>query len=489
MLSRKAITKVQAAVIAVVVIIAVILGALAYTMMAPPATPTPATPTPATPTPATPTPATPTPATPTPLTPTPATPTPATPTPATPPISEIRYGPVQQLSGPLAMLGYYGLLGIQICVQWINDHGGINFKGFKVPVKLIYYDCESDLQYAIRLAEKLIVEDKVNFFNPPWTPEFVLATVPVAEKYKIVSISPGGGADVEYQQGFKYMIQFGIHGTTHFQYALKMIHELDPSAKRVAFFQSDADPGVFRTSVYNASKKYGFEIVYDKTYPEGITDASTMLREVAALKPDVLVGGTFPASGMLIARQIIELRIYVKWMMLDMVVNKVDFGQAFGKYAVGFLLDSPYEPEGKWEVYAAREGKEYIGPTNDEILEYWRKMGREERIRTETGMGVTGPAIMKKCVELAQSLDSDKVIAAALSLDVYTCKGRLKLDPQNPAHQIGLGGNPIVMQWQKAGNKLVYAIVYPSEFANALLVPMPTWEEKDSWPVLELAVK
>jgi hypothetical protein len=45
------------------------------------------------------------------------------------------------------------------------------------------------------------------------------------------------------------------------------------------------------------------------------------------------------------------------------------------------------------------------------------------------------------------------------------------------------------MQWQKAGNKLVYAIVYPMEFANAPLVPMPTWEEKDSWPELELAVK
>ncbi len=59
-LKRKAITKMQAAVIAVIIIIAIIAGvAYYYSTMVP--TPTPVTPTPATPTPVTPTPATPTP--------------------------------------------------------------------------------------------------------------------------------------------------------------------------------------------------------------------------------------------------------------------------------------------------------------------------------------------------------------------------------------------------------------------------------------------
>ncbi|MEM3697298.1 MAG: amino acid ABC transporter substrate-binding protein [Candidatus Bathyarchaeia archaeon] len=404
-------------------------------------------------------------------------------------VEEIRIGTVQQLSGPLAVLGQYGLVGIQIGVKWINDKGGVNFQGRKIPVSLIYYDCESNMDYAIKYAEKLITEDRVHFFVPAWTPDFVLATVPVAEKHKIVSISPCGGADVEYQQGFKYMIQFGIHGSTHFAVALKMIHELDPTAKKIAFIMSSADPGgVFRISVQNAVAKYRFELVYDKTYPEDITDASTLLMEAAASGADIFVGGTFPQSGMLVAQQLKDLRIYFKWVMLDMVVNKVEFGQTLGKYAVGFLLDSPYEPEAKWETWAAKEGKEYIGPTNDEILTYFRNMGHTERIRTETGIGVTAPVIMAKCIEVAQSLDPDEIIKAALSLDVYTCKGRFKLDPTNPAHQIGLEGNPVVMQWQKKDNKLVYAIVYPLDFKNSDLIPMPTWEEKDSWPELTLEI-
>ncbi|MEM3551269.1 MAG: ABC transporter substrate-binding protein, partial [Candidatus Bathyarchaeia archaeon] len=174
-MAKEALTKIQAVIIAVVVIIAVILGAFAYTMMTPPATPTPATPTPATPTPAT---------------PTPATPTPATPTPATPSISEIRIGTVQHLSGALSPF-IDGFRGIVMGVNWINAHGGINFNGQKVPLKLVFYDDETNKDYAIKLYEKLIAEDKVHILIPPWTPEYILATVPVSERYKMVAIGCG----------------------------------------------------------------------------------------------------------------------------------------------------------------------------------------------------------------------------------------------------------------------------------------------------------
>ncbi|MEM2614004.1 MAG: hypothetical protein QXO15_07255, partial [Nitrososphaerota archaeon] len=124
-----------------------------------------------------------------------------------------------------------------------------------------------------------------------------------------------------------------------------------------------------------------------------------------------------------------------------------------------------------------------------EIVEYWRKMGHEERVRTEAGMASIVPPLIKKLIEMTQSLKLDDIIRAALQLDCYTCRGRFKLDPTNPAHQIGLEGKPVVIQWQRKDNKLIYAILYPYEFANSSPIPMPTWEEKESWPELVLEVK
>ncbi|MEM3551843.1 MAG: ABC transporter substrate-binding protein [Candidatus Bathyarchaeia archaeon] len=464
MFSEKAITKVQAAVIAVVVIIAIIAGvAYYYTTLPTPATPTPATPTPATP-------------------------TPATPTPATPTISEIRLGTVQHASGPLSATARFTLLGIQIGVKWVNDQGGVYHKGRKVPIRLIYYDGESKVEYAISLVEKLIVEDKVNFVVLPWSPQSTLATAPICEKYKIVSFDPTG-SDPEYQQGFKYMIGVvAAHGTSHFKYELKAIREADPEAKTIAFMLSSADVGgFFKQAVHNYAKEYGFQIIYEATYPEDSTDLSPILREIAPLKPDILVGGTFPASGILLTTQLRDLKINIKWVILAMVANRPEFGESFGKWAAGFIAGSPFEPECRWEVVAAREGKEYVGPPSDEILKYWRGMGYTERISPPVGTAIDNVVVMAKCVEVAQSLDADEIIRAALSLDLYTCRGRFKLDPTNPAHMLYPDGL-LVMQWQRKDNKLVYTLVYPKEFATSSLIPMPTWEEKETWPELTVEI-
>ncbi|MEM3551430.1 MAG: amino acid ABC transporter substrate-binding protein [Candidatus Bathyarchaeia archaeon] len=471
-LNREAITKIQAAVIFVIVVVALIAG-IAYYYAALP-TPTPATPTPATLTPATLTPAT--------LTP--ATLTPATPT--TPLPSEIRLGTVQHLSGPLTMMGQYALIGLQIGVKWVNDRGGVNLQGQKIPVRLIYYDDECRIEYAQSLVEKLIVEDKIHFCVPPWTPDFVMATVPICEKHKIVSFSPGGGSDEEYKQGFKYMIQYGFHGSRFAYTPLETVRKLDPTVKKIAVIASDADVGgVILSGFYDAVKIYGYEIVYEKIYPETITDAAPLLREVVASNPDYFYGGTFPASGMLIASQLRDLKINFKYVLLTMVADKREFGEAFGKWAVGFLSGAQYDERTRWDEKAKKEGKEYIGPTNSEIKSYWKSI-ESGMVRPEVGQAAPIPAIMAKCVEDAQSLDPEKIVKAALALDIYTCKGRFKLDPDNPAHQTGLLECGYMVQWQRDGDKLVYNLIAPIEFATGQLVQMPTWEEKEKWPELQL---
>ncbi|MEM2793625.1 MAG: amino acid ABC transporter substrate-binding protein, partial [Candidatus Methanomethylicia archaeon] len=463
----RAVSKTIAIIIAVIVVIAII--AAAAMVMTPP-TPSPTSPSPK-PTPTTPT--TPT----TPPTPTPTTPTPTTPTTPIEEIpSEIRIGVAIQLSGAQVVEGAASFRGIQCAVKWINDHGGVNFKGRKVPLKLIYYDCESKRDYAVKLVEKLITEDKVHIVIHPYASTFVMATAPVTEKYKMFSINFGGSSDALYQQGFKYMVSTHGFAVIHYwQTPFTMIKEVDPGAKKVAIIFKDDEWGrSLGESARIKTKNFGFEVVYDRSYPPDITDATPMLREIAALKPDILCVGGHYKDGYLIATQLRDLRINIKWVIIQVTVAKPEFSD-LGKWAVGFMGETTWEPECKWDVIAAKEGKEYYGPTSDELVKLYYELGGTGRPSAYTGYGAISVLVAAKCIETAQSLNPDKLIQAAKQLDFYCVKSRFKVDPENPAKQIG-SINPVV-QWQRGeGNKLVYAVIYPFEFATSNPIPMPTWE-------------
>jgi len=460
-MSLKAMTRTTAMVTIIAVIVVVVVAAIAITMFAPKGPTPPTAPTPS--------------------------PGPTPPTAPTGVPSEIRIGVAIQLSGAQVVEGAASFMGMRCAVQWFNDRGGINIGGVKVPIKLIYYDCESKRDYAVKLIEKLITEDKVDIVIHPYASTFVMATAPVTEKYKKFSVNFGGSSDTLYQQGFKYMIS--THGFAILHYwdtPYAMIKEADPAAKKVAIVFKDDEWGrSLGESARTKAKKYGFEIVYDKSYPPDIADASPMLREIAALKPDILCVGSHYQDGYLIATQLRDLRINIKWVVMQVAVSKPEFGQGLGKWAVGFIGETTWEPECKWEVVAAKEGKEYYGPTSDELVEYYYKLGGKGRPSAYTGYGAVAIIAAAKCIETAQSLDPDKLIAAAKTLDFYYVKSRFKVDPDNPAKQIG-SINPVI-QWQRgAGNTLVYAVIYPSAFATAKPIPMPTWEEKEKWPELIL---
>lgn len=70
---------------------------------------------------------------------------------------------------------------------WISElqaAGGITIKktGKKVPIELIEYDDRSQSEEVIRLTERLINEDKVDFVLAPWGTAFNLAVAPLLSR-------------------------------------------------------------------------------------------------------------------------------------------------------------------------------------------------------------------------------------------------------------------------------------------------------------------
>jgi len=115
----------------------------------------------------------------------------------------IKIGASISLSGNLARFGNMVKSGYELWAEQVNAQGGIDVGGKKMPVEIVYYDDQSDNQTAVKLTEKLITEDKVQFLLGPFGSGPTFATTAIAEKYNIITIATLANATNIYDRGFQ----------------------------------------------------------------------------------------------------------------------------------------------------------------------------------------------------------------------------------------------------------------------------------------------
>ena len=201
-------------------------------------------------------------------------------------------GPIS-LSGPYSKEGSQGLWGFQVAQKWINEvYGGVRLDGKKIPVKYIYYDDESKKESVTSLLERLIVTDGVKFIFAPYSSGLTLAGAPVTEQYKVLYNSHGGASDRTFEQGYKYAVQTIVLGSRYHVDVFDMMKKIDPKATNVALlYEDDEFSRSVREGALQYMKKLGYKVVFDRTYPSKVQDLTPALTELAAAKPDILLGG------------------------------------------------------------------------------------------------------------------------------------------------------------------------------------------------------
>ncbi|RKZ20523.1 hypothetical protein DRQ23_08955 [bacterium] len=102
----------------------------------------------------------------------------------------IKIGAILVLTGPDAKAGQSAREGIELAVNEINSAGGI--KGNLLEI--VYEDDAGDPAKAVSAAKKLIDIDKVPAVIGPMWSSSVLAVAPIAEKKKVVILSPTASA-------------------------------------------------------------------------------------------------------------------------------------------------------------------------------------------------------------------------------------------------------------------------------------------------------
>ena len=222
----------------------------------------------------------------------------------------IKIGFGMALTGPLAANGKQALLGMKIWEEEINAKGGLLGR----PVKLVYFDDQSNPSTVPGIYTKLIDVDKVDLVLGGYATNMVAPAMPVVMQKGKTFISLFA-LDVNHE--FKYPKYFSFLPTgptpkeSFTEGFFQVATAQQPKPTTVALVAEDAE--FSRNACDGAranSKKFGLKIVYDKTYPPNTTDYTPIVRALQAANADLVVICSYPLSsvGMVQAANELELQ-------------------------------------------------------------------------------------------------------------------------------------------------------------------------------------
>ncbi len=207
----------------------------------------------------------------------------------------IRIGYAISLSGVNAQgAATTTLPGYELWVKDVNDKGGIMVKEFgkRIPVEVVAkYDDTSSAETLLRLEEKLMTQDKVDFVLPPWSTGFNLAVAPIFAKYGYPQLAVTANANDESDLVKQFpTLFFFLNQPMHFGGAMiGVLDNLKSAGKinnKIALLSVGDQFGAEFAAGFGAGLKgAGYEIVLEKSYPLGAADLTNEIKEAKAPAP------------------------------------------------------------------------------------------------------------------------------------------------------------------------------------------------------------
>ena len=263
------------------------------------------------------------------------------------------------LTGSLAPNGKSALLGMQIWEEDINAKGGLLGR----PVKLVYYDDQSNPSSVPGLYTKLLDVDKVDIVVSGYATNMVAPAMPVVMQHDRTFFSLLGlavNSEFHYSRYFSVTPTGGPNPKQSFSegfFAVAM--EQDPKPQTLAITGADAEfPRNALDGVRVQAKKLGLKIVYDKTYPPTTADYTPVVRAVAATNPDIYFSASYPADSVGIIRASHEIGFKPKLYGGGMVgLQATALKMQLGPLLNGIVTYDFWLP---WAGFATDEGRALI---------------------------------------------------------------------------------------------------------------------------------
>ena len=366
----------------------------------------------------------------------------------------IRVGVSLSLTGKqYSVQGGYGREGYLLCQKHVNAQGGVLGR----PIQFVIYDDASDEKTAAQLYEKLIAEDKVDAVLGPYGSAITDAVADVTEKHHKLMIAPMAATTSIWEKGRRYLIMMlaPVEGISEGLLDLATRNGL----KRLAVVKLDGlVANAAAKGAGELAKRKGLELVFSETYPSSTTDFSSLLNNVKATKPDVLVAASIRLQDLVtITRQMREVDLNVGMLSAVPYGLLPEYQKQLGREAE-FVYSGSF-----WEAGLPLPGNREF------VAAYEKEFNRTPAVQSAGAYAAC--QLFADAARRTGSLDSDKLHAILLPLKTKTVLGDFAIDERGfqTAHKA------ITIQWQD-GKQVV---VWPDELMGGKpRFPTPPWSAR-----------
>ena len=222
----------------------------------------------------------------------------------------IKIGFSMALTGGLAGAGKGALIAMEVWRDDTNRKGGLLGR----PVQLIYYDDATQPANVPAIYTKLLEVDKVDLVVSGYGTNLIAPAMPIVMRRKLVFPSLFGLAANEtfkYDRYFQIM-PAGPEPLTDWSVGFFQL-AAEQKLKSIAIVAADAEFALNAAQGARAnSKKFGLNIVYDKTYPPATTDFTPVVRAIQATHPDIVYVASYPPDSVGIVKSAHEIGLKTK---------------------------------------------------------------------------------------------------------------------------------------------------------------------------------
>ncbi len=382
----------------------------------------------------------------------------------------ITLGASISLTGKYSTAGGHTKNGYDLAIKKINDAGGIKFGGKTHMLELKIYDDESTPARAAELAERLIQRDNVKLMLGPYSSGLTKAIAPVTEKHGIPMVEGNGASRSLFNQGYKYLFAVLSTSEQYLQEAVNLLAEKakaegrDLSTLKIAVAtENDPFSQDIRAGIIDDAARYGMQVVVDDKLPRELSDMSSTLTKVKALKPDLLVTSGHSKGAVLAVKQMAEMQVNVPMhAMTHCESAKVHDMEKFGNNADYVLCAGQWAPTLSYSDFL-------FGSAGDYAKEFESVYGYVPPYQAAESSAAV--MVFADALKRAGSTETDAVRDALAATDITTFYGKIKFD--DTGKNIA---KPMVLRQIKDGK---YSLVAPTAWANAeLIYPRPKWADR-----------
>jgi len=384
----------------------------------------------------------------------------------------IKIGFSMALTGAFAGNGKAALLATQMWADDQNAKGGLLDR----PILLIPYDDQSNPSLVPGIYTKLLDVDKVDLVISGYGTNIIGPAMPVVMEHNKVFMSLAG---LRVNDQFHYNKYFQIQPLgpdAHLTFAqgfFDVAMTMDPKPKTVAISVADSEfPQTSAIGAREWAKKYGIEIVYDRSFPPNAVDFAPIVRAIQAVNPDIVYITCFPPNTVGIVRGVREAAFTPKLIGGGMVGPQyAAVKQQLGPLLNGFVSFEDFVPEpttnfpgiseflGRYKPKAVAAGVDPLG--------YYLPP-----------FSYAGMQIIAAAVEATGGLDQNKIADYIHKAMHRTIVGDVRFGTDGEWEQArifmvqyqGISGNGLE-QFERPGTQ---AILYPSAYKSGKLqYPLP----------------